>query len=105
MTAINEAEEQRAAASAELKGLPSPTALTDAEVQARLDGLDDVTTIIMEGKPERLARLYEDLGVELRYKIQEEAVYVTTWPAESVISFYSRNRFGPRTSISPIAPM
>jgi hypothetical protein len=80
VTAINEAEEQRAAASAELKGLPAPTALTEAEVQARLDGLDDVTTIITEGKPERLAKLYEDLGVELRYEIQEEAVYATTSP-------------------------
>ncbi|MFC3892780.1 hypothetical protein ACFOWZ_14975 [Lentzea rhizosphaerae] len=66
--AINEAEEQRAAAIAELKCLPAPTTLTSAEVQARLDGLDDVTTIITEGRPERLARLYEDFGVELRYE-------------------------------------
>ncbi|MFD5823885.1 recombinase family protein [Lentzea sp. NPDC060358] len=78
--AINEAEEQRAAVSAELKGLPAPTALTAAEVQARLDGLDDVTTIITEGKPERLAKLYEDLGIELKYDIAEEAVYATTSP-------------------------
>ena len=39
-----------------------------------------MATIIMEGKPERLARLYEDLGVELRYDIAEEAVYATTSP-------------------------
>jgi len=34
---INEAQEQRAAAMAELEGAPAPTAVTDAEVYAMID--------------------------------------------------------------------
>jgi hypothetical protein len=70
-TATNEAEEIRAAASAELKGFRAPNVTTEAQAQARLDMLDDVTEVICEGKPERLARLFDQLGIVLRTKKQK----------------------------------
>lgn len=80
VTAINEAEEIRAAASAEPKGFRAPNLITEAQAQARLDMPDDVTQVISEGKPERLARLFDQLGIALRYEKAEEAVYVTASP-------------------------
>lgn len=80
VSAINEAEEIRAAASAELKGFRAPHLITEAQAQVRLDMLDDVTEVISEGKPERLVRLFDQLGIALRYEKAEEAVYVTTSP-------------------------
>ncbi|SES43445.1 hypothetical protein [Lentzea albida] len=78
--AINEAEEQRAAASAELNGLPAPNLTSEAEVQAAVDSLSDVTVVIKEGDPEKLSRLYGELGIELKYDKAKEAVYATTSP-------------------------
>ena len=40
--AINEAQEQRAAARAQLAGLPAPNLMTEAEAYARIDSLGDV---------------------------------------------------------------
>ncbi|MDX8030288.1 recombinase family protein [Lentzea sp. BCCO 10_0856] len=78
--AINETEEQRAAASAELNGLPAPNLASAAELQAAVDSLADVTAVIKEGEPEKLARLYGELGIELKYDKAKEAVYATTSP-------------------------
>lgn len=63
-----------------MKGFRAPDLVTEAEAQARLDSLDDVTQVITGGDPEKLARLYEQLGIELRYEKAEEAVYATTSP-------------------------
>jgi hypothetical protein len=68
---LTDAEEIRAAASAELKGVRAPNLITEAQAQARLDMLDDVTEVISEGKSERLARLFDQLGVALRYEKQK----------------------------------
>ncbi|MCG8927434.1 hypothetical protein L6E10_34115 [Lentzea sp. CC55] len=78
--AINETEEQRAAAKAELDGLPAPHLASAAELQAAVDSLADVTVIIKEGKPEKLAKLYGELGIQVKYDKAKEAVYATTSP-------------------------
>ncbi|WP_245822685.1 hypothetical protein [Lentzea waywayandensis] len=92
--AINETEEQRAAASAELNGLPAPNLASAAELQAAVDSLADVTAIIKEGEPEKLARLYGELGIELKYDKAKEAVYATTSPR--VLSDCVRGGLGPQ---------
>lgn len=58
----------------------APNLASAAELQAAMDSLADVTAIIKEGEPEKLARLYGELGIELKYDIAEEAVYATTSP-------------------------
>ncbi|GAA3684522.1 hypothetical protein GCM10022267_84140 [Lentzea roselyniae] len=63
-----------------LKGLPAPNLTSEAEVQAAVDSLPDVTAVIKEGDPEKLSRLYGELGIELKYDKAKEAVYATTSP-------------------------
>ncbi|OLT10852.1 hypothetical protein BJF78_28355 [Pseudonocardia sp. CNS-139] len=64
--AINEAQAQRAAAQAELDGAPAPTAVTDAEVYAMVDGLGDVGAALKDTRPESLERLYRELRLDAR---------------------------------------
>lgn len=78
--AINEAQAQRAAAQAELEGAPPPNALTDAEVYAMIDSLGDVGAALTGARPENLSRLYQELGLELRYEPHDRAVVATASP-------------------------
>ncbi|SFQ54560.1 hypothetical protein SAMN05421810_10978 [Amycolatopsis arida] len=64
--AINQAQEQRAAARAELDGAPAPDMVTEAEVRAMIDSLSDVSAALADAKHESLERLYRELGLELR---------------------------------------
>ncbi len=45
-----------------------------------VDLLGDVGAMIADARPERLNRLYRELGLELRYKPGEQPVYVTAQP-------------------------
>lgn len=76
---INDAERERAAALAELKNLPeAPDAATDAEIHAMIDSLGDVGEALAGARPEKLSKLYERVGLELRYVPDEQVVYATT---------------------------
>jgi hypothetical protein len=80
MEAVNEAQAQRAAARAELEGTPAPNLVTDAEVYAMIDSLGDVGEALTGKRPESLGRLYQKLGLELRYEPTERAVDVLVSP-------------------------
>ena len=65
--AINQAQADREAAQAELDHLVIPTVLGEAEVYAMVDSLGDVGAVLDRGHPDHLARLYEQLHVEISY--------------------------------------
>lgn len=48
-----------------------------AEAQQRSAAVEEVTAIITERKPERLAKLYQELGISLRCEIAEGPCYAT----------------------------
>ncbi|WP_211768746.1 hypothetical protein [Kutzneria sp. CA-103260] len=75
--AINEAQEQRAAAKAQLEGLPAPNLMTAAEAYARIDSLGDVGETLKQGSPENLSRLYRALHLQLNYHPVERALDAT----------------------------
>jgi len=77
---INQAQAKREAARAELAAVPSAEPLSDAEVYAMVDSLGDVGAALTDAKPERLARLYADLRLDLRYEPGEKAVYASASP-------------------------
>jgi hypothetical protein len=54
--------------------------VTDAEIHAMIDSLGDIGAVIGDARPGTLARLYKDLGLELRYEPGEQAVYATASP-------------------------
>ncbi|WP_306996316.1 hypothetical protein [Amycolatopsis thermophila] len=78
--AINEAQAQRAAARAELKGAPAPAAVTDAEIHAMIDSLGDVGAKLKEADPGALTQLYGELGVGLLYEPKGRTVIATVSP-------------------------
>ncbi|WP_240691414.1 hypothetical protein [Amycolatopsis nivea] len=47
--------------------MPKATVVEAAEVYARLDSMDDVARALNSRRPERITRVYRDLGVQLRY--------------------------------------
>ncbi|GAB2866901.1 hypothetical protein [Lentzea nigeriaca] len=65
--AINEAQEKRAAAQAELSGVPKRVGRSAAEIHAMIDSLGDVRKVIRRADPDELQRLYEALNVEIVY--------------------------------------
>lgn len=73
---INEAQAQRAAARAELDGTSAPNLLTDAEVYAMVDSLDDVGAAPADAKEERLTDLYVAIDLQVRYGPAENAADV-----------------------------
>ncbi|MEU6700587.1 hypothetical protein [Pseudonocardia sp. NPDC046786] len=66
--AINQAQADRDHARAELAHVPKSHTVGVAEVHAMIDSLGDVGSAIGRAHPERLARLYRDLGLEVRYR-------------------------------------
>ncbi|WP_084145477.1 recombinase family protein [Amycolatopsis jejuensis] len=77
---INEAQADRAVAQAELASTGQPAGLTDAEVYAMIDSLGDIGTALNDGEPGKLAQLYRDLALDLRFDHEKEAVDVTASP-------------------------
>ncbi|MET9630780.1 recombinase family protein [Lentzea sp. NPDC006480] len=65
--AMNEAQEKRAAAQAELSGVPKRVGRSAAEIHAMIDSLGDVKKVIRQADPDELQRLYEALNVEIVY--------------------------------------
>jgi hypothetical protein len=58
----NKAQAQRTATRAKSQGAPEPSLLTDADIHARIDSLGDVGAALTEADPEKLTRLYEEVG-------------------------------------------
>ncbi|MCG3754771.1 hypothetical protein [Amycolatopsis sp. Poz14] len=81
--AINTAQAEREAARAELQHLPKASVIEAAEGYARLDSMDDVARALNSRTPERITRVYQDLGVQLSYDNEKEAVVVTASPRVS----------------------
>lgn len=81
--AINTAQAEREAARAELQHLAKSTVIEAAEVYARLDSMDDVARALNSRTLERIMRVYQELGVQLRYDTKKEAVVVTASPRVS----------------------
>ncbi|WP_199750055.1 hypothetical protein [Amycolatopsis sp. WAC 04169] len=75
---INEAQADRAAAQGALAVADEPAGITDAEVYAMIDSLGDIKAALADSQPGKLARLYRDLRLDLRYDNEKEAVYATT---------------------------
>lgn len=69
----NAAQKERAAARAELDGTPSPDLITDAEVYAMVDALGDVDAAVSEKNPTRLANLYSNADLQVRYFPAEDS--------------------------------
>ena len=78
--AINAAQAERAAARAELEHRPATATFGRAEVYAMLDSLGDVPRALNSRRPERVAQVYRDLRLELRYDKEKETVDVTVSP-------------------------
>ena len=78
--AINQAQAQRAAARAELEGMPAPNALTDAEIYAMIDSIGDVGQALNSADATTLHELYEALRLELIYAAEARTVDVTIRP-------------------------
>ncbi len=77
---INRAQADRAAAQAELMAVGEPAGLGVAEVYAMIDSLGNVSAALADGQPGRLAQLYRDLRLDLRFDHEKEAVDVTASP-------------------------
>ncbi|WP_215544307.1 recombinase family protein [Amycolatopsis sp. CA-230715] len=78
--AMNHAQAERASAEAELASAPSVGGISDAAIYAMIDSLGDVGAVLADAKPAGLARLYQNLNLELRYEPKELAVYATASP-------------------------
>ena len=61
-----------AQARAELQHLPKATAVEAAEVDARLDPMDDVARALNSRTPERIMKVHKDLGVQLHCDNEKE---------------------------------
>lgn len=75
--AINAAQAQRETARAELAAVPGTARLTDAEIYAMIDALGDVGGAIESARPDSLAKLYRDLGIEVIYHHGEDGGLAT----------------------------
>ena len=83
---LNAAQEQRAAAQAELRVTkPDPARLTDAEIYAMVDSLGDVGAALNRANPDRMCRIYDSLRLEMVYDRDERAVDVAVKPLGGLV--------------------
>ena len=75
---INAAEAERSAAKAELANLPEPSQVTPEEIYARIDMISELGTSLSSAPAERFNKLYDAIGLELRYAPDEQRVHVST---------------------------
>ncbi|GAA1937187.1 zinc ribbon domain-containing protein [Amycolatopsis minnesotensis] len=95
---INRAQADRAAAQAELMKAGEPAGPGEAEVYAMIDSLGDVGAALSGGRPEKLATLYRELRLDLRYDNEKETVCATVSPRVNNV----RVRGGTRTHVRSI---
>ena len=83
---LNAAQEQRAAAQAELRVTkPDPARLTDAEIYAIVDSLGDVGAALNRANPDRMCKIYDSLRLEMVYDHDERAVDVVVKPLGGLV--------------------
>ncbi len=78
--AINEAQEQSAAAKAELEATPASHELTDADVYAMRDSLGDIGQALNGADQSRLEELYAALRLDMVYEPEARTVDVEIRP-------------------------
>ncbi|NYH77202.1 DNA invertase Pin-like site-specific DNA recombinase [Actinopolyspora biskrensis] len=83
---INEAQAERAAAKAELDATPTSSALSEAEIHARIDSLGEIGPALANTSPEKLANLYTAVSLQIRYQPDDHAADVTIEPVGRVNS-------------------
>lgn len=72
---LNKAQQQRAAAKAEIAAAkPEPWELTRAEVYAMVDALGDVGTWLTRADPAKMAKIYKGMRLEMIYDHGEQAL-------------------------------
>lgn len=96
---MNQAQAERAAARAELDNAPVPTALIEAEVYAMIDSLGDVGVALSGADPQGLAKLYDELRLDLRYDAENAIVDETANPRVNSVRVRGRSP-APRRWIS-----
>jgi hypothetical protein len=64
---MNQAQAERSAAQMEINNAPAKTEVSRAEVYAMIDSLGDIGGVIEDAEPAGRGRLYQKLGLELRY--------------------------------------
>lgn len=77
---INQAQADRAVVQAELASVGEPAGLSEAEVYAMVDSLGDIGAALTDSEPGKLAQLYRDLALDLRFDHEKEAVDLTASP-------------------------
>ena len=80
MESINQAQADRAVVQAELASVGEPAGLSEAEVYAMVDSLGDIGAALTDSEPGKLAQLYRDLALDLRFDHEKEAVDLTASP-------------------------
>jgi hypothetical protein len=74
---INQAQADRTVAQAELVTTDAPAGLSGAEVYAMIDSLGDIGYAPADSEPGKLAQLYQDLRLDLRFDHEKETVDAT----------------------------
>ncbi len=83
---LNAAQEQRAAAQAELRVTkPDPARLTDAEIYAMVDSLGDVGAALNRANPDRMCKICDSLRLEMVYDHDERAVDAVVKPLGGLV--------------------
>jgi hypothetical protein len=83
---LNAAQDQRAAAQAELRVTkPDPARLTDAAIYAMVDSLGDVGAALNRANPDRMCKIYDSLRLEMVYDHDERAVDVAVKPLGGLV--------------------
>lgn len=83
---MNEAQAERAAAKAEFEATPTTSALSEAEIHARIDSLGEIGPALANASPENLANLYTAIALQVRYQPDAHTADVTIEPVGRVNS-------------------
>jgi hypothetical protein len=77
---INRTQQELEVAQFERQRVPSAQALGQAEVEAMLDRIGDVSQALQRAEPAKLEALYQSLGLKMIYHPAERLVEVTVQP-------------------------
>ncbi|WP_280414991.1 hypothetical protein [Nocardia carnea] len=80
VVAMNTAQADKAAAEAELNGLPKVRRFTETEIRKLVDALGDIRAVLTAGHPTDKAQLYQSLGLQARYQHLRNRVIVGATP-------------------------
>lgn len=92
---LNQAQAARKAAEARLKNVDARDVITEAEIYAMIDSLGDVSKALSGAKPQRLADLYNALGLQVRYEPGADEAEITIHPESGGLLCVSGGGFEP----------